>query len=297
MKEQVGGFEHVGCSKQALKNFQRDLKAYIKDSDAHMFVENLKRKKEVNKSFYYAYELDDEQRLKHIFWADGISRKNYALYGDVVSFDTTYDTNRYKMIFAPFTGIDNHRHCVTFGAAFLGDEKSESFIWLFEKFLEAMSSHKPVCIITDQDLAMKVAIQKVFDTSTHRLCMWHIMKKLSEKVGCSLNADSNFNARFKSCVYNSETTMEFEMNWHAIIEEFGLTHNAWLSHMFAIRDMWIPAYFKDLYLGAVLRTTSRSESENNFFSNFTNPHLSLMKFWMQFESAMELQRHNQLKQK
>ena len=58
MKEQVGGFEHVGCSKQALKNFQRDLKAYIKDSDAHMFVENLKRKKEVNKSFYYAYELD-----------------------------------------------------------------------------------------------------------------------------------------------------------------------------------------------------------------------------------------------
>ena len=89
--------------------------------------------------------------------------------------------------------------------------------------------------------------------------------------------------------------MEFETNWHAIIDEFGLTHNAWLSHMFAIRDMWIPAYFKDLYLGAVLRTTSRSESENNFFSNFTNPHLSLVEFWMRFESAMELQRHNQLK--
>ena len=82
------------------------------------------------------------------------------------------------MIFAPFTGVDNHRHCVTFGAAFLGDEKSESFIWLFEKFLEAMGSHKPISIITDQDPAMKVAIQKVFDTSTHRLCMWHIMKKL-----------------------------------------------------------------------------------------------------------------------
>jgi len=59
--------------------------------------------------------------------------------------------------------------------------------------------------------------------------------------------------------------------------------------------MWIPAYFKDLFLGAVLRTTSRSKSENNFFSNFTNPHLSLMEFWMRWESAIGLQRHHQLK--
>jgi len=78
MKEQVGGFEHVGCSKEALENFQKDLKAYIKDSYAHMFVENLKRKKELNKSFYFAYELDDDQWLKHVFLSDGISRRNYT---------------------------------------------------------------------------------------------------------------------------------------------------------------------------------------------------------------------------
>jgi len=47
-------------------------------------------------------------------------------------------------------------------------------------------------------------------------------------------------------------------------------------------------------LGTVLRTTSRSESENNFFSNFTNPHLSLVEFWMRYESALELQRYGQL---
>lgn len=58
--------------------------------------------------------------------------------------------------------------------------------------------------------------------------------------------------------------------------------------------MWILAYFKDLFLGTVLRTTSRSASENQFFSNFTNPHLSLVQFWMRYESALELQRHSQL---
>jgi len=113
-------------------------------------------------------------------------------------------------------------------------------------------------------------------------------------VGCSLNSDTNFNARFKSCVYNSETPDEFELTWHSIIEDFGLQNNEWLSRMFVIRDMWIPAYFRDLFLGEVLRTTSRSESENHFFSNFTNSHLSLVEFWMRFESAIELQRHGQL---
>ena len=70
--------------------------------------------------------------------------------------------------------------------------------------------------------------------------------------------------------------------------------NEWLFRLVDIRDMWIPAYFRDLFLGEVLRTTSRSESQNRFFSNFTNPHLSLVEFWMRSESAVELQRHAQL---
>jgi len=94
IKEQVGGFQNVRCSKQDLKNFQRDLKTFIKDSDAQMFIENFKRKKEVHPSFYFACELESDSTLKHVFWTDGLARLNYALYGDIVSFDTTYDTNR-----------------------------------------------------------------------------------------------------------------------------------------------------------------------------------------------------------
>jgi len=48
IKEQVDGFENLGYSKKDLKNFQRDLKSFIKDSNAQMFVENLKRKHKVN---------------------------------------------------------------------------------------------------------------------------------------------------------------------------------------------------------------------------------------------------------
>jgi len=67
------------------------LNAFIKDSDAQMFIENFKRKQKVNPSFYFSYEIDVDGTLKHVFWADGIARLNYSLYGDVVSFDMTYD--------------------------------------------------------------------------------------------------------------------------------------------------------------------------------------------------------------
>ena len=177
----------------------------------------------------------------------------------------------------------------------MGDEKADSFKWLFDKFLDAMGGRMPVCLITDQDPAMKVAIKEKLQSTTHRFCIWHIMRKLSGKVGCSLNSDNDFLARFKSCVYNSETPIQFEQEWKNVIKDFGFQNNAWLSHFYDIRDMWIPAYFRGLFLGAVLRTTSKSESENRFFSNFTNPHLSLVEFWMRFESAVDLQRHGQLR--
>ncbi|XP_074320871.1 protein FAR-RED IMPAIRED RESPONSE 1-like [Silene latifolia] len=60
--------------------------------------------------------------------------------------------------------------------------------------------------------------------------------------------------------------------------------------MFKHRALWIPAYIRDTYLGGILRTTSRSESENNFFGNFTNPHVTLIEFWMRFQTAMDAQR-------
>ncbi|XP_057432975.1 protein FAR1-RELATED SEQUENCE 5-like [Lotus japonicus] len=294
LKEQFGGYQNVGCTQRDLQNYSRDLKTLIKDSDAHVFIDNFRRKQELNPSFYYAYDVDGEGRLKCVFWADGLSRKNYSLFGDVVSFDTTYETNRYSMIFAPFTGVNHHRQCVTFGAAFLADEKADSFIWLFEKFLEAMGHHQPNLIITDQDPAMKVAIEKIFNHSAHRFCMWHIMKKVSEKVGVSLNANEEFNTDFKSCIWRSETANEFETTWKSIIIRFQLQKNDWLSHMYDIRSMWIPAYFKDIFLAGILRTTSRSESENSFYGKFLNPNVSLVEFWMRFDSAIEAQRQKEL---
>ena len=88
------------------------------------------------------------------------------------------------MVFVPFTGIDNHRRCVTFGAALLAREDADSYTWLLKNFLETFLK-PPVLILSDQCPAMKIAVEKVLPSSRHRLCMWHITSKLSNKV-CSV---------------------------------------------------------------------------------------------------------------
>ncbi|WOG86491.1 hypothetical protein DCAR_0414588 [Daucus carota subsp. sativus] len=60
--------------------------------------------------------------------------------------------------------------------------------------------------------------------------------------------------------------------------------------MYDMRESWIPAYFRDKPMYGLIRTTSRSESENFFFSHFHQSGSSLCQFYIRFESAMDKQR-------
>ncbi|XP_074303037.1 uncharacterized protein LOC141637459 [Silene latifolia] len=46
---------------------------------------------------YYDYDVDSDGSLTRAIWTVGIARKNYSLFGDAVSFDPTYWTNKYSM--------------------------------------------------------------------------------------------------------------------------------------------------------------------------------------------------------
>lgn len=90
------------------------------------------------------------------------------------------------MVFVPFTGIDNHKKCVTFGAGLLSREDTDSYTWLLNSFIKAFGK-QPTIVLSDQDPAMKKAIEQVLPESQHRLCMWHITSKLSNKVTHEIN--------------------------------------------------------------------------------------------------------------
>ncbi|XP_021775628.1 protein FAR1-RELATED SEQUENCE 5-like [Chenopodium quinoa] len=225
IKEYVGGYEIIGASKSDFKNFHRDLKAYFEGSD---------------------YEMDEDDCLCRALWADLICRKNYAIFGDMVSFDTIYQSNRYMYVY--YNGVDNHKKCVNFAAGFIAKEDIVSFQWLFRTFLKAMGHREPNCLITDQDPAMKITVNSVFEQCEHRFCMWHITKKLPNKVGRSITQETEFLKILSKCVWNSDIKpFEFEEMWNDVLVKFYLEDHDWLNMMFKMRSMWIPAYFRDFY--------------------------------------------------
>jgi hypothetical protein len=52
----------------------------------------------------------------------------YKYFGDIVTFDPTYLTNKYKIPFVPFTRVNHHQQSILFGCALLWDEAEESFV-------------------------------------------------------------------------------------------------------------------------------------------------------------------------
>ncbi|XP_074361626.1 protein FAR1-RELATED SEQUENCE 8-like [Apium graveolens] len=88
-------------------------------------------------------------------------------------------------------------------------------------WLTCMSGKAPGAIITNQDMAMRNAIKKVFPLARHRWCLWHIMKKLPEKLKTHKKYDF-IKFALSNAVYNSLTMYDFENSWNEMIEKYKL---------------------------------------------------------------------------
>ncbi|KAK9993848.1 hypothetical protein SO802_023551 [Lithocarpus litseifolius] len=175
-----------------------------------------------NPSYYFATQLDCEELITNIFWADARMIIEYSHFGDVITFDTTYSTNRDARPLGVFLGLNHHRETVVFGGALLYDETIESFVWLFETFLEAMSEKKPITIFTDQDAAMSAAIKEVMPKTYHALCSWHMWQNAEKHLGHLLKNDSQFNDDLLACIYEYDGEDEFLTAWNEMLDKHGL---------------------------------------------------------------------------
>lgn len=158
----------------------------------------------------------------NIFWSDGYSRRLYKDCGDLVSFDTTYRTNKYNLPFAPIVGITSHGDNCLFGCEFLQNETADTFVWLFKTLLECMDGKEPVSIITDQDAAMRMAIKEVLPNTNHRNCLFHIMKKAHEKAVRTFATNPTLHDDFMDVVHSALTIPEFERPWPQMIHRYKL---------------------------------------------------------------------------
>ena len=223
----------------------------------------LKILKEMNPAFIFDIEKDGDDRITSVFCADPTFCRSYCQFGDLVSFEIAYETNCYQLIFVAFTGLNHHGQPTLFGCGFLSNETFDSFIWLFNKWLESMPRGPPKAIITDQGLAMTKAIQFVMLTTCHSFCPWRILDKLHLKLGGIAIHKEGFLERFNHCIFKSETAGHFELTWNKILKEFDITDNNWLTDLYNIHGQWVPIYLKHVFFGG-MSTTQRCESIDVF---------------------------------
>ncbi|XP_044459276.1 protein FAR1-RELATED SEQUENCE 5 isoform X1 [Triticum aestivum] len=206
----------------------------------------------------------------------------YDLYGDCLSFDTTFKTNRYNLPFAPFVGITGHSQNCLFACSIIQNESTDTFKWLFETFLHCMGGKSPVTIITDEDAGMKSAIPMVFPNCVHRHCLFHIKKKAEEKCPRTFAAHENLHADFSDIIHNSLTEGEFEMLWPDMIQRYGIQKISYFNIMWKKRRRFVPVYFKKNFF-PFIHSTARSEGTNAIFKdNITSTH-SVICFLEEYE--------------
>ncbi|XP_059644225.1 protein FAR1-RELATED SEQUENCE 5-like [Cornus florida] len=155
MGRQSGGKESVGYLELNLKNYLRTQRQKeLLYGEAAWLVDYFETHACEDPSFFYSLQLDTEQMITNIFWSNCRMIIGYGHFGDVISFDITYKVVHGNRPFAIFLGMNHHRGTAVFGVAIMYDETADSFVWLFETFLKAMSGKVPKTIITDQDATM-----------------------------------------------------------------------------------------------------------------------------------------------
>ncbi|XP_027171587.1 protein FAR1-RELATED SEQUENCE 5-like [Coffea eugenioides] len=202
----------------------------IFNGDAEGTLGFLAAKKDADDMFFYKYHVDNEGRLARLFWADSKSRADFSVFGDVLVFDTTYKTNKYRKPLVVLAGVNNHLNSTIFGCALLLDERIETYEWVLSTFVEAMKGRKPVAVMTDGDSAMRRAIKNLLPDACHRLCSWHLHRNARSNIRCE-----EFNNRLYNLMVRKCSTLEFEDRWARLVNECGVVENEWVKKLYRRR--------------------------------------------------------------
>ncbi|KAJ7967050.1 FAR1-related sequence [Quillaja saponaria] len=254
-------------------------------------LDYLKRMQAENPAIYYAVQGDNDHSGGNIFWADATSRMNYSYFGDAVTLDTTYRTNRFRVPFASFTGFNHHGQPVLFGCALILHESESSLVWLFQTWLHAMSGHHPLSITTDPDRLIQVAVAQVLPGTRHRFCKWHMFRETQEKLHHLYQSRATFESEFNKCVNETETIDEFESSWKSLLERYFLTDNEWVQSLYNDRQQWIPVYMRDTFFGE----TSSADCLNFFFDGYVTASTTIQMLVKQYEKAVSTWNEKELK--
>ncbi|XP_024019199.1 protein FAR1-RELATED SEQUENCE 2 [Morus notabilis] len=260
----------VACEKKGLQ-------VALDDGDIQLMLEFFMHMQEENHNFFYSIDLDHKKGLKNVLWVDAKGRHEYINFCDVVFFDTFYLTKKYKIPFLPIAGVNHHFQYILLGCALIGEETTSTFVWLMRTWLKAVGGQAPRVIITDQEKALKEAVVDVFPDARHCFCLWHVLRRIPENLGCAVVEKQNFMEKFNKSIRRSWTDEQFERRWQKLVDGFDLKEDEGVQSLYEDRKSWAPAYMEDVFL-AGMSTTERAESITAFLDRYICPETTFKEF-------------------
>ncbi|KAF5456751.1 hypothetical protein F2P56_026197 [Juglans regia] len=256
----------------------------LKEGDAHAVYNYFCRMKLTNPNFFYLFDLDDDGRLRNVFWADARSRASYSYFCDTVAIDTTCLANKYEVPLLSFVSVNHHGQSVLLGCGFLGHESVEYFVWILRAWLKCMLGRPPQVIVTDLCKPLQSAVSEVFPNAHHCYCMWYIMQRVPEKLG-GLKGFEAIKRQLNKAVYDSLKIAEFETSWADMIKWHKLGDNKWLQALYEDRQLWVPVYLKDIFFAGMV-PIRENESLIAFFEGYVHKHTSFKEFVDKYDLAL-----------
>jgi histone-lysine N-methyltransferase SETD2 len=127
-------------------------------------------------------------RVKDLFFAHPISIEILRAFPQVLIMDCTYKTNRYRLPLLEIVGVTSTNLTFSVALAYLEGELEDNYIWALSRLKTVLEDGwVPNIIITDRELALMNAIERVFPTSKHMLCRWHINRNVLKKSKSSFD--------------------------------------------------------------------------------------------------------------
>lgn len=292
-EEVISGLENLDLveTNGGLSLVKRGRESNIGSDWYNVLFEYFQSRQAEDTGFFYAVEMDNGKAMS-IFWADSRSRFSCTQFGDAIVFDTGYRRGSYSVPFASFVGVNHHRQPVLLGCALIADESEESFTWVFQAWLRAMSGCCPVSIVADQDKAIQYSIANIFPGTHHRFSSWQMLAKEQENLGALLSLNSEFKYEFEACISQSQTASEFDSAWNALINNYNLKEGTWLKEMYRMRKSWVPLYIKGTFFAGI----PVDGSIKSYFGTVLTAHTPLNEFVIRYEKAVEQRREEERKE-
>ncbi|OMO69105.1 hypothetical protein COLO4_29258 [Corchorus olitorius] len=174
--------------------------------------------------------------------------------------------------------VNHHKQMVIFGAALLYDETVDSFKWLFQKFLEAMSGKKPKTILSEQDAVVSEAINSVFPETEQRMCAWHVYQSALKQLSHTFVGSPSFVDDLSSCIFDHEEEEDFIAAWNLMLDIHSLWENECLNKMFETREQWAIAYRRHIF-GADIKSVQLHESIIVNLKKYLKPEYDVLSFF------------------